>query len=629
VQIWWAFDVWTRDGAECQILSAGVDAVANNENAPEKQASINPMNGHCYSSEYTGIAPRVTVGLLFLSLALVQGLYGYHLAHMPPMRFRQIFRLAENLLTKINTFLCISFCIRGLYALGTLLGMHALPAIPLQDGEDVKWNVALSFLLWEYLPTLLLVFSFAQPFGGTYAQSGTHNDQSARSGRRHEYSDLENIVDEDDDSVHLPVNMYREGYVHTFDHDHSGEMSHSHHGNQSKTSGRRGSQKRARSGDKDEGGDGDGDGDGDGGWCGGWLDYRTPPFLHSPDSHRTRGTRERARERADSVSDADNSQTKSRHMRGLSRGITGPGSQLAGMYGSVGPRVGSGASCVDSLEENQPYSVTSLHPQPQVGTGSDSNAAASGGKGVSPVRQRDGEKIHAGSLERFSTPSSLEPQTSWLSSFPAISSSTAAYAPTNMNVPQRLLSGNRVLTINTHPGQMTGEGQALLALGVTPPAHMAGTMFGRDGSSNSNASVYSHVGVGSYETSEQAASSSGSYPAISSSSEALMLTQTDRQNLTIDRQIRRLRGNSVEIQALNIHAPARIRGNSFHSPPGMVLPTHFPRDSSTGNGSAKISKYVETKIKGCVKGKEEKEKEKETNAREREREKDVPVIKNL
>jgi len=668
LQIFWAFLAGTHDGADCQFLSAGVDAVASNDNfthrhltavaaadivgtahlatldahnsmpggllptvspaigqpylswsrtpaptfsvsafqatlrfmgADAEAAGVGPVGsqvpipGSCYKTEYTGIAPRVIVGLMFLSLALVQGLYGYYLAHMPAMQFRQYFRMPAEILTKINTFLCVSFCTRGLYVLGTLLGMHALPAIPLQVDNDVNWKVAMCFMLWEYIPTLLLVFSLTQPFG-----ESDRAEQSAPSGRQHEYSDLEMVYGDGDEEGGGGGGAGAGG---------GDAVDKAEGGIQSRA--RCSSLKRAKR---------------EAGWgMSSWMECITPAFLRSPEvGLEGRGGAGRvSRERTGSnLVGAAEGQVDTDGGKGR-----GAGYRVGSTYGSTGHRSsGAGAAGTASAAAAAAGAASAggkYHPMLGAAGTSESGSSVGGGCKASDVH-RDGERIHAGSLERFSTPASLEPQASWLSSFPAAaaaaaaSSSTTTYATSNMNMNIPHPNRPRGLSINTS-GQMLDEGQALLALGVTPPAHMAGAMFGRDGSNNSATSVgYGHVGVNGYgmassNNSDQVASSDGdgggsSYLATCTTSEALQHTQTDRQNLTIDRQIRRLRGNSIEV----MHGPARLRGNSFTASTGSAGTTLASSTSPTkdyssgahgsaigGSGSGKSSRKKEGIVK--------------------------------
>ena len=80
-QIVWAIQVQGQGQHGCVGLKDGVDAVANNNNInTDTNANTNTddNNQKCFGTEYTGIAPRVLTGLLFLLLAIIQGMYSYY-----------------------------------------------------------------------------------------------------------------------------------------------------------------------------------------------------------------------------------------------------------------------------------------------------------------------------------------------------------------------------------------------------------------------------------------------------------------------------------------------------------------------------------------------------------------------
>jgi hypothetical protein len=64
---------------------------------------------------------------------------------------------SPQILFGVNTTLFLVFLSRGLYTFGTMFQVYLLPDIPLQADKDVAFVVFLTFMLWDYLPTTLIV----------------------------------------------------------------------------------------------------------------------------------------------------------------------------------------------------------------------------------------------------------------------------------------------------------------------------------------------------------------------------------------------------------------------------------------------------------------------------------------
>lgn len=167
LQLIWAF--FSGLNANCTGLERGVKAVATN--GPMTIEIKNKYNdvdddGFCFKTEYSGALSRVVVSLLFLTLSIVQGIYGSYIADLPSNQYAQYFTSSQEVVNIVNIFLTISFFTRGVYVLLSFFGIAVLPAIPLQGNEDVSCIVLFFFEIWDYLPTILLVLTVtARPIG--------------------------------------------------------------------------------------------------------------------------------------------------------------------------------------------------------------------------------------------------------------------------------------------------------------------------------------------------------------------------------------------------------------------------------------------------------------------------------
>jgi hypothetical protein len=121
----------------------------------------------CFHTNYSSDAFRLVASSLFLGLAVIQGVYGYQIAYLERQQYSRFFNAPQEVLNAVNLTLFVSFLSRGLYQLGTVFLIYVLPEIPLQGDEDVSPWVFLSFELWDYIPTILLVLTVTSRSLGT------------------------------------------------------------------------------------------------------------------------------------------------------------------------------------------------------------------------------------------------------------------------------------------------------------------------------------------------------------------------------------------------------------------------------------------------------------------------------
>ncbi len=508
-------------GATAAAAAAAADKKNNND-----------VLKHCFKTEYSfaiGTAPRIAGALVFIALAVMQGMYGYYIKNMPDIRYRMYFRLDSTLLVRVNIFLTLSFLSRGLYILGTLFDW-TLPAIPLQNDEDIDWVVGLCYMLWDYVPTILLVMTLTSPIGAK--NDATLNSSSQR---YHEYSDLENIVDDNDFNtignslVDGPIHSNKSNYGSINDDNYSQDNN----------------------------------------CC-----CFTPPRveLFFPDIFRRD-------ENGDNTKVTNNSNG----------------------YEMIGSDI------LHNSHRDGPFS------------------------GIKK-RERDRDVIMSGTLERFSSPSTLEPPQSWLSSIKpqpssisqshsqtilsspsaaAASSSSSSLTPTPLSssVPPKLVesknSANGMLLSSsaqnrqhTRVNSLGGGGSFIIEssapetrmMGVTPPAaHVGGSLQ----------SQYQYM-----HQRERRRSSSGNLLAVSSPppiesstilpvspADAIIMTQKDRYSIYVDRQSMRSRSNS------NAASRISLRGTSITPTAGSSKgSTSPPRNSqipgSTESGTSEAHQAI-------------------------------------
>jgi hypothetical protein len=64
-------------------------------------------------------------------------------------------------MTIVNILLFISFFSKSLYQLLAAFHLYVLPSLPLRDNGDIPIVIFIVFIIWDYLPTILLVLTIA------------------------------------------------------------------------------------------------------------------------------------------------------------------------------------------------------------------------------------------------------------------------------------------------------------------------------------------------------------------------------------------------------------------------------------------------------------------------------------
>ena len=86
---------------------------------------------------------------------------------------------SPKILAAVNTILVVSFLSRGVYQLITLFKVFFLPDIPLQGTEDVSIWTLLFFMVWDYVPTVLLVVTVTSKVMGNNNRRGVSYQTNA------------------------------------------------------------------------------------------------------------------------------------------------------------------------------------------------------------------------------------------------------------------------------------------------------------------------------------------------------------------------------------------------------------------------------------------------------------------
>jgi hypothetical protein len=64
-------------------------------------------------------------------------------------------------MTIVNILLFISFFSKSLYQLLAAFHLYVLPSLPLRDNGDIPIVIFIVFIIWDYLPTILLILTIA------------------------------------------------------------------------------------------------------------------------------------------------------------------------------------------------------------------------------------------------------------------------------------------------------------------------------------------------------------------------------------------------------------------------------------------------------------------------------------
>ncbi len=333
-----------------------VDRRRKQKNNVQRQNRPSVYYQDCYGTEVSSAASRLLAFALFVGLSAIQAIYGYKISILPPQQYSQYFTAPVLVTNGVNAALTLCFFTRGLYILGTLLGLALLPAIPLQRDDDVALSVLICFEVWDYIPTLLLLLSVtSRPLGA----SRTSRSFGFFGGATSAYHSL------DDENTDMDGGYFSSR-------NNSGRSRGSDGGSYGESSGRGGGTGNEQHSIK-----------GGGGWLSGWFKYGSFSRSGSYDAEAaeeyedTRAFRSRSGSRGNTRSSYD------RPVRGL-----------------------GGSSIAPAPDQLEIEIESEMHTQPV------QPLAPWGDEGGDYRRSR---VPSLGSLERFAAPSSLEPPRSWLS----------------------------------------------------------------------------------------------------------------------------------------------------------------------------------------------------------------------
>lgn len=133
----------------------------------------------CFHTEYSNNVFRAMTAMCFIFLAVCQGVYAVKISNLDKSSYDCHFLLSPKMLLIMNSMLVLSFITKGFYQFGAIFEMYFLPDIPLQGSSDVDLVILLTFELWEYLPTLLLVLAVtSKSVGGSQRVKQSRNEKA-------------------------------------------------------------------------------------------------------------------------------------------------------------------------------------------------------------------------------------------------------------------------------------------------------------------------------------------------------------------------------------------------------------------------------------------------------------------
>ena len=149
----------------------------------------NHDNPYCLHTDYSSDAFRAVTASCFISLAIIQGLYGLKFKELDKKTHERFLTTSPQYLLYVNIVLFTSFLSKGLYQIGAIFHKYILPDIALQNDEDITFSTFLCFELWEYLPTILLILSIT---GKAYSSIRSSSIQLVRRPRSNSKSKTSN-----------------------------------------------------------------------------------------------------------------------------------------------------------------------------------------------------------------------------------------------------------------------------------------------------------------------------------------------------------------------------------------------------------------------------------------------------
>jgi len=164
----------------------------------------------CYHTAYSSDAFRAVTGLCFISLALIQGAYGYVIYFLDRKTHERLLTSSPQMLALVNIVLFSSFLSRGCYQIKAIFyddTVHNMN-IPLQGTSDVDLAIFCSFELWEYIPTILLVLTLTTKTIGSNASSKLSSSS---------FKTVKSKADRSNDKINIDYPEYDDGLARIID----------------------------------------------------------------------------------------------------------------------------------------------------------------------------------------------------------------------------------------------------------------------------------------------------------------------------------------------------------------------------------------------------------------------------
>ena len=113
----------------------------------------------CFHAEFSSAAFRAVSAACFFVLAGVMAYFSLAMARLKNYNhgYATALRLPPRGLAITNVSLFAIFMCRGLYQAGSAMQLWHMPEVPLHGGKDIGPGLLVVFLLWDVLPTLLIL----------------------------------------------------------------------------------------------------------------------------------------------------------------------------------------------------------------------------------------------------------------------------------------------------------------------------------------------------------------------------------------------------------------------------------------------------------------------------------------
>lgn len=116
-------------------------------------------NQNCYQTEFSNDIFRVITALSFFILAAIQTLYAFKIHYLDIKQIERYMLSSKKIIDIVNLILIFSFLSRSIYQLGAIFDIYILSNVELSSFKDVDVSILLCCIVWDYLPTFLLVYT--------------------------------------------------------------------------------------------------------------------------------------------------------------------------------------------------------------------------------------------------------------------------------------------------------------------------------------------------------------------------------------------------------------------------------------------------------------------------------------